>query len=109
MAGTHDNENEKFPFQTLGAATARLLSDDVSKNRQVEDQPGHERDIAERHRATSERAKEQSETAEDDGAGHRGDERDHAEHSAYVEQRLRELSAFERRANGELPARRRRR
>jgi hypothetical protein len=67
-----DNENEPLPFQTLAAATARVLSQTKNQN----DEGADDREPEQR----SERRKEPN--------------------NEYVEQRLRELSAFERRARG---------
>ena len=67
-----DNENEPLPFQTLAAATARVLTQTRKQNEEgTEDRRGSEQ------------------------------QEQHAEpNREYVEQRLRELSAFERRARG---------
>lgn len=70
---TADNDNEPFPFETLGAITARLV--EGAKQQQEE---------GERDRA-------------DDGeANAKADEK-----RRYVAQRLREIERFERRARGD--------
>lgn len=101
------NDNEPFSFQSLAAVTAGLLG--PREPGRIHDEADHQRVISERHREPSERAEQQCERSEQERASRHDNERDNAEHGAYVEQRLRELAAFERRANGELPARRRRR
>lgn len=67
-----DNENEPFTFQTLAAVTARLLNLDEKQN-------------------------EKSET---DRARGDDEERRANQQREYVEQRLREVARFERRARG---------
>jgi hypothetical protein len=67
-----DNENELFTFQSLAQITARLLATDAKKD---ENGPGD-----------SKPGKDDQERA-----GQQGD---------YVDQRLRDLAAFERRARG---------
>lgn len=69
----HDNDNEPLSFITLAAATANVV-------RYLEPKK-HESDAGERKPATS-----------DD------DEKRSEEHRAYVEKRLSDLAAFERRA-----------
>ena len=67
-----DNENEPFSFQSLAQITARLLTTDAKKNEngKGDAEPGND---------DEQRARQQ------------GD---------YVNQRLRDLAAFERRARG---------
>lgn len=70
---TADNDNEPFPFETLGAITARLV--EGAKDHQEES----ERDAAEQQKARY----------------------DTDEHRRYIAQRLREIERFERRARGD--------
>jgi hypothetical protein len=67
-----DNENEPLPFRTLAAATARVL---VNVRKQNEER-AEDRRANEPEKSDAERQRE------------------------YVDRRLRELSAFERRARG---------
>lgn len=77
----NDNDDETpLPFQSLGAITARVLK----KAEHQDQRRGDDRETEQR----SERAEET-----------RGE---------YVEQRLREVATFERRARGEVPWHRRR-
>lgn len=73
MNSTPDNDNEPFPFETLGAIVARLT--EGAKN----------------HEEESER-----DATDDRYARYKTDE-----HRRYVAQRLREIERFERRARGE--------
>ena len=66
------NDDEPLTFQTLAAVTARVLKLDEKQN--VE--------------------------AEGDGASAKPEEQKAVEHRRYVDQRLRDMSAFERRARG---------
>ena len=68
-----DNENDPLPFQSLAAITTRLLESGSTKN---------EKDST--HSADKQRGEQREER-----------------NRKYVEQRLRELSAFERRARGD--------
>jgi hypothetical protein len=68
-----DNENEPLPFQSLAAITTRLLESGSTKN----------------EKRPTDRADEQ-----------RSEQREERQRE-YVKQRLRELSAFERRARGD--------
>lgn len=73
MEATHDNDNEKFSFVSLAAVTARYLGfDDKQKENRTDD--------AARDKRPDEKERERRE---------------------YVDQRLRELAAFERRAGGD--------
>ncbi|WP_156433920.1 hypothetical protein [Bradyrhizobium retamae] len=67
-----ENENEPFPFQSLAQITARLLQGEKTKN---EERPA-------------------------DRASERNDEQREEQQRHYVEQRLRDLAAFEARARG---------
>jgi hypothetical protein len=79
---THDNENEKLSFITLSAATRNaiewLLNSDEKQN----------------------------EERRDDRRSGNEDKRDTDQHHTYVDQRLKELAAFERQARGETIKRR---
>ena len=70
---TADNENEPFPFETLGAIVARLVEG------------------SEDHEEQSKREAEKERRARYDTD----------EHRRYVAHRLREIERFERRARGE--------
>ncbi|MGJ4954603.1 hypothetical protein ACQR1H_03085 [Bradyrhizobium sp. HKCCYLRH2015] len=67
------SDNDPLPFQPIGTFAARLLQSD----------------------------KQQNENCEGDTATGRDDQQQTGEHREYVEKRLRELAAFERRARGE--------
>ncbi|WP_316214157.1 hypothetical protein [Bradyrhizobium sp. SZCCHNR2032] len=69
---TNANDNEPLTFQPLAAFAVRLLGRDEKQNEEQGDDP--------------------------DASNQDQKKRD--QHRAYVEQRLRELAAFERRANG---------
>jgi hypothetical protein len=72
-----DNENEPLSFQSLAQITARLLATDAKKNEKGpgDTEPGHD---------DQERASQQTD---------------------YVDQRLRDFTAFERRARGSKQSR----
>lgn len=75
MEGTHDNENEPLTFTSLAVAAARVvdrLSPDAKQN--------------------EERA--------DDGANKQADKKRDVERRAYVDHRLNEIRAWERRISG---------
>lgn len=72
-----DNENEPFSFQTLAQITARLLRTDEKQN----------------------------EKRPDDAECSSGDQQRANQHREYVDRRLRDIAAFERRARGEKRAR----
>ncbi|MGJ4997281.1 hypothetical protein ACQR0Z_22855 [Bradyrhizobium sp. HKCCYLS3077] len=74
---TNDNDNEPLTFQPVAAFTALLLGRDEKQDEQRGCGP---------------------ETGDQDQ-----EKRD--QHRAYVEQRLRELAAFEGRASGQIPRR----
>ena len=76
-----DYDNEPLPFTKLGSLTERLLATHAKQDekRGADPQPGH------------------------------ADYQDGSEQRAYVDRRLRELAAFERRASGKEKPRRPRR
>jgi hypothetical protein len=71
-ADNENDPNDPLPFRTLAAATARVLS----------------------------QARKQNEEGTDDRRGSDQEKQPAEPNREYVEQRLRELSAFERRARG---------
>jgi hypothetical protein len=81
MEGTHDNDNEQFSFISLAAATANAIRYLRLNEKQNEERGG------------------------DTDAGNAEEERS-KRHRDYVDQRLRDLAAFERRVSGEDAPRR---
>ena len=84
--GTHDNDDEPLSFQSLGLAAAIVLN--RIRNAQA-------------LRELAKLDEEKQECPDKEGSPSGGDERPSKEHAEAVQERLRSINAFERRARGQ--------
>jgi hypothetical protein len=81
MRYTHDNDDDPLPFIRLAAATANVM-------------------------AFLEATKQKKKDTDDDAAGNGSEQSKTADHHEAVDQKLKDLRTFERRAAGLIPHRR---